>query len=175
MKGSLWLLLLCYLTRPTIGKCYNNIIVVRLLYLYSQVWLYTATPNCEGSNTDIQLCSSINLSQNSFVCPGQSLTFTCTTNGSPILAWSSSQYVGSPLFFSSEDMVGTSRPSHNGASIGNLTNHTNLTNLDSNSTVIILESQLHFEVSDEYNSSQIICSNIASGMNVNIIFNVGKN
>jgi hypothetical protein len=118
---------------------------------------------------DVQLCST---SQQDllFVCPGQPLTFTCTTVGSQFLAWSSPHYVsenGSPLFFSSEDMVGTTRPSRNGASIGNLTKV-------NSSDLIILESQLHFNVSDQYNTSQIICINTASGVNATITFNVGK-
>ena len=115
---------------------------------------------------DVQLCGD--LPQASFVCPGEPVTFTCMTVGSPFLAWSSYHYVsetGSSLFFSSlEDMVGTTRTSLNGASISNLTN------VDNN----VLESTLYFHVSDQYSTSQIICINTASGVNATINFNVGK-
>jgi hypothetical protein len=118
----------------------------------------------------VQLCSTSpqDLSQ---VCPGQAPTFTCTTVGSQFLTWSSPHYVsesGSPLFFSeSEDIVGTTKLSFNGASTGNLTKV-------NSSDPIILESQLHFNVSDHYSTSQIICLNTASGVTATITFNVGK-
>ena len=105
------------------------------------------------------------------VCPGEPLTFVCTTFGSPFLAWSSPHYVsesGSPLFFSaSADMVGTTRSSLIGASIGSLTKV-------NSSDPIILESQLHFNVSDQYSTSQIICISTANGVNATTTFNVGK-
>ena len=129
----------------------------------------TSTSNCEGNSVDVQLCSSPqDVSQ---VCPGQPLKFVCTTVGSPFLAWSSPHYVsesGSTLFFSdSEDTVGTTKPSLNGASIGNLTKV-------NSSDPIILESQLHFNVSDQYGTSQIICINTANGVNATKTFIVGK-
>ena len=66
-------------------------------------------------------------------------------------------------------MVGTTRPSPNGVSIGNLTKLNN-----SDPAMIILESQLHFNVSDQYSTSQIMCINTANGVNATISFNVGK-
>ena len=77
--------------------------------------------------------------------------------------------MGADLFFSFREMVGNSKPSPNGASFANLT-VVNASDL----TMIILESQLHIVVSDQYNSSQIMCSNIASGRDVTLNFNVGK-
>ena len=145
-QALIWLLLSMCLTRPA-----------------------TSTSNCEGSSVDVQLCSSPqDISQ---VCPGQPVILTCTTVGSQFLAWSSPHYVsesGFPLFFSdSEDMVGTTRPSPNGASIGILTKV-------NSSGPIMLESQLHFNVSDQYSSSQIVCINTANGVNVTTTFIVGK-
>ena len=100
------------------------------------------------------------------------MKFTCRTVGSTLLAWGSSQYIsdsGAQLFFASDEVVNVSRPSPNGLSIGNLTKLNK-----SDPAMIILESQLQFVVSDEYNSSQIICSNTANGIDVAINFNVGK-
>ena len=130
----------------------------------------SATLDCESRSSFVQLCST---PQNiSLVCPGQSVTFTCMTVGSTILAWSSSHYIsdtGAQLFFASDESLNSSKPSPNGASIANLT-MVNTSNL----SMIILESQLQFYVSEEYNASQIICSNNANGVNVTISFTVGK-
>ena len=118
---------------------------------------------------DVQLCS--NLSQMLLVCPGEPVTFTCTIVGSPFLAWSSRQYIsesGSQLLFSSsEDMVGTTRTSPNGASVGNLTKI-------NSSDPITLESMLHFSVSEQYSTSEIICINAANGVNATVSFSIGK-
>jgi hypothetical protein len=135
--------------------------------------LALATPGCEGSATDTLLCSSSPqyLSQNAIVCPGISLTFTCTTNGSSSLAWISDHYIGemgAELVFTSGE-IGSNKTSPNGASFAILTK-VNTSNL----RMIMLESQLHIVVSDQYSSSQIICSNTGSATNVPINFNVGK-
>ena len=102
----------------------------------------------------------------------QPLTFTCTTVGSSLLIWSTRHYIhdrGAELFFSSEEMLGTSKPSLNGACFG----FANLTMVNSSDPVMI-ESQLHIEVLDQYNTSQIICINNARDVNVTITFSVGK-
>ena len=39
---------------------------------------------------------------------------------------------------------------------------------------VMIESQLHIEVLDQYNTSQIICINNARDVNVTITFSVGK-
>ena len=99
------------------------------------------------------------------------LTFTCTTIGSTSLVWTSDHYIGDmgdDIFFSSSEMVGRNKTSPNGA-VANLTS-VNASDL----TMIMLESQLHIVVSDQYNSSQIVCSSIGSGTSVPIDFNVGK-
>ena len=118
---------------------------------------------------DVQLCSD--LCQVSIsACPGEPVTFTCMTVGSQFLGWNSPHYIsesGSPLSFTFEDMVGTTRPSPNGASVGNLTKV-------NSSNPVILESTLQFNVSDQYSTSQIICINSAKGVNVTSDFNVGK-
>ena len=141
---------------------------MQFYYEFQSSFLLTATPNCEGSSVDVQLCSD--LSQALIACPGEPLIFTCTTIGSPFLAWSSSQYIigtGSTLFFSSSEDVGTTKISLNGASVGNLTKV-------NRSDPIILESTLQFNVSDQYSTSQIICINTANGVNATTEFNVGK-
>ena len=120
---------------------------------------------------DVQLCC--NLSQALFVCPGDTVTFTCRTVGSPLLAWSSPHYIserGTQLFFSSsEDTVGTTRTSPNGASVGNLTQINR-----SDPINVILESILQFNVSDQYSTSEIICISTANDVNATINFNIGK-
>lgn len=133
--------------------------------------MFIAPTNCDSSRLigDVQLCSSQqDISQ---VCPGQPLIFICTIVGSPLLLWSSPHYIsesGVQLFFSaSEDAVGTTKAFRNGASIGTLTK----VNL---SDPIILESQLHINVLDQYSTSQIVCINAASGVNATITFNIGK-
>ena len=141
--------------------------------LYFMIGFNLAIPSCEGSATDIQLCSSpLNLTQDAIVCPGIALTFTCTTVGSTSLVWTSDHYIsgmGADIFFSSREMVGSNKTSPNRASFANLTN-INVSDL----TMITLESQLHIVVSDQYNSSRIVCSNTGSGTSVPIDFNVGK-
>ena len=94
------------------------------------------------------------------------------TVGSPFLAWISDQYVsdmGAELFFTFRETIPLRKPSPNGASFANLTKVN-----ASDQTMIMLESQLHIVVSNQYNSSQIICSNTGSGTNIPINFNVGK-
>ena len=129
-----------------------------------------ATPSCEGSANDTQLCSSpLN---HTIVCPGIALTFTCTTVGSTSLVWTSDHYIGgmgADIFFSFRETVGSNEISPNGAGFANLTN-INTSDL----TMIMLESQLRIMVSDQYNSSQIVCSNTGSGTSVSINFDVGK-
>ena len=73
------------------------------------------------------------------------------------------------MFLTSRETVGTRKPSPNGTSYANLTK-VNATD----QTMIVLESQLHIVVSDQYNSSQITCFNTGSGTNVSINVNVGK-
>ena len=94
------------------------------------------------------------------------------TVGSPSLAWISEQYVsdmGAELFFTFRETAPLTKTSPNGASSANLTKVN-----ASDQTMIMLESQLHIVVSNEYSSSQIVCSNTGSGTNVPINFNVGK-
>ena len=161
---TLWLLLL-YLTSLAAGKCQGN---ASDLILVLNNWPLTVIPNCEGNSVDVQLYS--NLPQARLVCPGEPLTFTCMTVGSPLLAWSSSHYIsesGTQLSFSKEDMMGTTKLSPNDASVGNLTKV-------NSSDPIILESTLHFNVSDQYSTSQIICINSANDLSTTINFNIGK-
>ena len=95
------------------------------------------------------------------------------TVGSSSLVWISSNHIGDKpgdeVFFISRETVGTRKQSPNGASFAILTK-VNATD----QRMIVLESQLHIVVSDQYNSSQITCSNIGSGTDVPVNFNVGK-
>ena len=159
---TLWLLLL-YLTGLTTGKCHGD---GSDLGSVLNNWLFAATPICDGSSMNVLLCT-----QTLLVCPGEPVTFTCRTIGSPLLTWSSPHYIsesGSTLFFPLSDDIGTTKTSPNGASVGNLTNNVN------NSDPIILESTLLFNVSDQFSTSQIICINTANGVNATTVFNVGK-
>ena len=133
--------------------------------------LSPAIPGCESGSSLIRLCSSV---QNvSIVCPGQTLIFTCVTVRSRSIAWSSDEYVsgsGNQLFFGVGERLGLTKPSPaNNASFAQLTGVN-----DSDTGMIVLESQLHIVVSNKYNSSEIICYNNAHGLNETINFNVGK-
>ena len=91
------------------------------------------------------------------------------TIGSSIHEWFSTHYIEGSMFLTSRETVGTRKLSPNGACFANLTK-VNATD----QRMIVLESQLHIVVSDRYNSSQTMCSNIGSGTDVPINFNVGK-
>ncbi|MCG8620371.1 MAG: hypothetical protein MJE68_00010, partial [Proteobacteria bacterium] len=70
--------------------------------------------------------------------------------------------MGARVVFRFRETVG--RNETNQASFANLTNVN-----ASDQTMIMLESQLHiFMVSDQYNSSQIVCTNTGSGTSVPI-------
>ena len=95
------------------------------------------------------------------------MTFTCTTSGSAILAWSSVHYVsesGLEIFFGSDNTVGLLKLSPNNASVANLTMVDGL----------VLESELHIMVSSKYARSTVTCFNNAQLVNASISFDVDE-
>lgn len=92
-------------------------------------------------------------------CPGEVITFTCTTIGSPIIAWISDEYIapgGVQLAFATVDTIGdTETSSRYLSTVATLTG-----NLLASQT---LTSTLQLTVSAEYQVSSVTCVNVGSG------------
>lgn len=91
-------------------------------------------------------------------CPGEKITFTCVTNGSASHAWMSDQYIGQggiQLEFASYHNPGAilrKQVSPEGTLARLIAN-----DIEENSTVGILESQLDIIASADYPSADITC------------------
>ena len=148
------------------GVFYSSIFSIIIITIHF-LWLQQVPVRLEAARSSMQLYS---IPQNlSSVQPGESVTFTRTTSGSPILVWSSIHYVsesGLQLFFGSEDTVGLLKHSPNNASVANLTMVDGL----------VLESELHIIVSSKYTRyrSTVTCFNNAQLVNASISFDVGE-
>jgi hypothetical protein len=97
------------------------------------------------------------------LCPGQEVTITCEIRGSPIIAWSSDEYIGrgAQLHFISIDPVGVIRRIN--STVATLINSTN------DNGVTILVSQLRIIGSL---SSSVACMNHVNGMIIAIMVHV---
>ena len=102
----------------------------------------------------------------SIVYQGQGIVFTCVTRGSPILAWSSDDYVGTGgilLEFLSINLPGfTQGAMDNTFAV--------LKSVDSES--LVLESELHLTVSSSFPTSTVACLGVNTGLSDNITFHV---
>ena len=98
------------------------------------------------------------------VCPGDEITFTCVTNRSASLAWSSDDYIGRggiQLEFASFDSPGKiarNRVSPIGTQASLISKE-----IKENETQGILESQLNVIVTSDYPNPTINCLNIDAG------------
>ena len=102
--------------------------------------------------------------EGSYVCPGEKIIFTCTTNGS-VVAWISDEYIGingNQLEFGSADFVG-----HTVTSITNRNTFAKLTMKEGNR---VTESQLHITVSRDIQTANVTCSDVSHGSSSSVQF-----
>ena len=90
------------------------------------------------------------------VCPGNAVTFTCTTVGSSTLVWQSQDYIGSgsQFEFRSIDSIGTSQSNPNAAA--------NLTDI-STSGMLTLTSTLRIIARSTPPNVSVSCRNVGLG------------
>ena len=123
-------------------------------------------PLCSGGQTQIIALGPTTIRLEPTIlerrCPGEEITLTCTTTGSPILAWRSEEYIGpgdTQLEFPSVDEIGTTKNSTNYPStVATLTNNTSNGNGS-----IELTSTLQITLSAEIETSSVTCVNIGTG------------
>ena len=109
------------------------------------------------------------LSELQNLCPGDEVTFTCETRGSPVIAWSSDEYIGSNVqfeFFIVES-VGTTHTSP-----ANPNTVVTLINVTTENGVAILVSQLHIIVLSGFLTSSVTCIHLSLGQTNTIVFHV---
>ena len=97
------------------------------------------------------------------ICPGSTIIFTCTTNGSSTLIWRSEEYIGlgSQIEFRSIiDPVGTLR-----TSISNPDTVANLTAISHDRMLNILTSTLRIKAGSATASVGVSCINTSGGTN----------
>ena len=99
---------------------------------------------------------------------GESVTITCMTINSSIIAWSSEEYIGKggrQLEFVTLDAIGTTL--YDSMVIANLTSV--------NQSALILESQLHIiRVSPNYPQFNVTCHGSVNSLNKSVTYIVGK-
>ena len=90
-------------------------------------------------------------------CPGEVVTFTCVTRGSPIIAWRSDDYIGTTqLEFAAVNNVGATDGNQNTA-IATLTGNVVV------GGVRVLISELKITTSSTFPTSSVSCVHIGSG------------
>ena len=107
---------------------------------------------------------SSSLSEGQRVCPGDAISFTCVTNGSASLAWSSDDYIGQggvQLEFASYHDPG--RIARNRASPIGTQAILVSKEIEENETQGILESQLNVMVISDYQIATIKCLHVDTG------------
>ena len=98
------------------------------------------------------------------LCPGEEVLINCETRGSPIIAWTSEEYIeqgGTQLEFATFNNVGDTRISP----VNPNTNATLIGKFDSNGNVQVLQSQLRIIASVD---STVTCINVGNGMSTSI-------
>ena len=125
------------------------------------IFVTVTTVNSQVVTASPLIVLSSSLSDGRGVCPGDEVTFTCVTNGSASLAWSSDDYIGRggiQLEFASYHDPG--RIARNRASpIG--TQATLISKeIEENETQGILESQLNVIVTADYQIATINCLHV---------------
>ena len=111
------------------------------------------------------------LREGNYACPREKVTFTCTIRGSQnlttlVLVWSSDEYIGNPLRFSIEDMLGTTRMSMIN---GNVTATATLTSISNVGGIPILVSQLRITAKQ---ASMVTCLSQTSGNTASTMFRI---
>ena len=103
------------------------------------------------------------ISPGDVLCPGEEVNFTCTTRNTAILIWSSNEYIGNPLEFSSRDDLDRIQR----GSIDSNTAATLVSRSVENGTILLV-SQLRITVSSISLNPSVTC--IHDGDNVRDIF-----
>ena len=105
------------------------------------------------------------LLEGNYSCPGQEIIFTCVTNGSVVVAWSSNEYIGTgglQLEFTSRDSVGRR--------ITSSSNPSTFAELTMRAEGLVTESQLHIIVSRDIPMATVTCSDVSGGSTTFISF-----
>ena len=110
-----------------------------------------------GFASMIILQSSLDHRHSDLVYEGEVMTFTCTTRGSPILAWRSDEYIGHSVQFEflSTDPQGYTR--HN-----QYVNAT-LISVAQDDGVTVMNSTLRIQASSKFSRSSVSCDNVGHG------------
>ena len=117
-------------------------------------------------SSDVVLSSSLDGTSTAY--PQQVINFTCVTRGSPVLAWSSDDYIGDGVFleFSSVVPVGTTLRAVNSDTVAVLVD------VSMESGVTVLESTLQITVSSQFSSSSVACLSPLGGISSTTSFRV---
>jgi hypothetical protein len=113
----------------------------------------------------VELESSFNADR--LACPGDVITFTCITRGSPILEWFSEEYIGTGrdrLQILSESTRNTSSITPDAVAIR--------INVTSVSGVTVIVSELRITASTKYPTATVSCSNGDQSLLQNITFRI---
>ena len=104
-------------------------------------------------------------------CPGEEVTFTCTIRGSQnlttlVLIWNSDEYIGTPLRFTTENMLGAT-----GMSMidGNVTATATLTSISNVGGIPVLVSELSVVANQ---ASMVTCLSQTSGNITSTMFTI---
>ena len=103
------------------------------------------------------------------VIVGDNITITCATASSAFMAWSSDEYIGRSVqleYFFVNETGSILRSPKEPATFANLTMV--------NSSVFMLESQLHIMVSVDYPQFNVTCHNPGNNLTKSITFFIGK-
>ena len=93
-----------------------------------------------------------------YACPGQEVTFTCITNGSVVVAWSSDDYIGS-----NGRQLEFARSNFLGARVTSTIDPNTFAELTMKEDGLVTESQLHITVSQEISSATVTCIDVGTG------------
>ena len=132
-------------------------------YCYNNILLYCTSVAVVVPTVMSQTVLTSSMEQ---VCPGNTIVFTCTTNGSSLLAWISKEYIGTGSqieFRSIIDTVGTVRNStSNPETVANLT-------AINNDGMLILTSTLCIKIKSTTPNISVSCINAGGMMNTSTI------
>ena len=112
-------------------------------------------------------CQTItsSLLEGKYACPGREVIFTCATNGSSVLAWSSDEYIGR----NGRQLEITTSVGHRVTSMVNSNTFAELTMKEGNRSRVT-ESQLHITVSHDIAIASVTCGDVSSGLSSSVQF-----
>lgn len=117
-----------------------------------------------------QTITSTLIDEPKILCPGEDITFTCVTRGSPIIAWQSDEYIGeggTQLEFATFNNQGdTDSSSVNPDTVATLTRNSN------EDGVQVLESKLRVITSAEFPDASVTCVHVGTGIKNTTRFHV---